>query len=538
MAKTSSGATTVAPRITRAAQPPADSALPRVGPLDDASIEYVMELLPGLPFWEDDHREHGPRRRGARTIMEWLLRFPGAGWQQRWLNSGADDGVAWIEQITADDPRSRASAREEIHRGLYCLLALRLNLPSYGFIAANRPLALYTNIQATISPDAFGRAEKAAAVLGITTRHRIEAILILTKVVLHTGRRLDQLTEADVVGFRDWFRARDGRTKFGLHGAWDMLVAIGVLPVGSSLSNTVRQGQRPTAELVDRHRIASQPVRALLIRYLDERRPSLDYGPFLTLVAILAGTFWADLQAHHPGLNTIDLPREVATAWKQRLRVIVGRDGVARERKNYLDVLIRVRSFYLDLQEWALQDPSWAPWAVASPITKSDTAGLLKARRKVIAEMHQRVRERLPHLPILVDTADQYRCEQAALLDAANATPVGELFTHDGRQYRRTVHKSYTRGWARTQPPTTVVVEEVPTATVIDQTKVESDAFWAWAAIEVLRHTGVFSGGRPLPRRSDPRVCAAQRLIRRMLAAATGVGQASPQACCGTAFGS
>ncbi|HKT04206.1 MAG TPA: site-specific integrase, partial [Rugosimonospora sp.] len=209
-------------------------------------------------------------------------------------------------------------------------------------------------------------------------------------------------------------------------------------------------------------------------------------------VGILAGNFWADLEAHHPGLDTIALPRDVATAWKQRLRVIVGRDGSTRERKNYLDVLIRVRSFYLDLQEWALQDPSWAAWAVASPISKADTAGLLKARRKVIAEMHQRTRERLPHLPILVDTADRHRRQQTALLNAATATTVGTLFTHDGKQYRRTMHRSHTVGWARTRPPAdVVVVEDLSTGKVYDLTRVESDAFWAWAAIEVLRHTGV-----------------------------------------------
>ena len=40
-----------------------------------------------------------------------------------------------------------------------------------------------------------------------------------------------------------------------------------------------------------------------------------------------------------------------------------------------------------------------------------------------------------------------------------------------------------------------------------------------------LAETGAFSRGRPLRRRSDPRVCAAQRLVERTLVAATGVVQ-------------
>ena len=38
-------------------------------------------------------------------------------------------------------------------------------------------------------------------------------------------------------------------------------------------------------------------------------------------------------------------------------------------------------------------------------------------------------------------------------------------------------------------------------------------AFWAWAAVEVLRLTGIFSRGHPLWRKPVLRVCAAQRLM-------------------------
>jgi hypothetical protein len=64
-------------------------------------------------------------------------------------------------------------------------------------------------------------------------------------------------------------------------------------------------------------------------------------------------------------------------------------------RKNIHALLMRVRSFYLDIQQWALEDPSWVPWAVPSPVRKADTQGYEKARRKTVAAMRQRVRERL-----------------------------------------------------------------------------------------------------------------------------------------------
>ena len=43
--------------------------------------------------------------------------------------------------------------------------------------------------------------------------------------------------------------------------------------------------------------------------------------------------------------------------------------------------------------------------------------------------------------------------------------------------------------------------------------------------VALLYDSGNFSRGRPLRRRSDPRVCAAQRLVERTLVAATGVVQ-------------
>lgn len=42
--------------------------------------------------------------------------------------------------------------------------------------------------------------------------------------------------------------------------------------------------------------------------------------------------------------------------------------------------------------------------------------------------MHQRVRERLPHLPLLIQTAERVHREAAALLEAARATPLNGIF--------------------------------------------------------------------------------------------------------------
>lgn len=240
---------------------------------------------------------------------------------------------------------------------------------------------------------------------------------------------------------------------------------------------------------MDSYQIQCQAIRDVLVRYINERRPAMDYSSFRTLAGTLAGSFWRNIEQHHPGLDTLNLPSDVTEAWKQRMLFTTkpGREGLPR--KSYLELMIRVRAFYLDIAEWALEDPSWAPWAMASPIRRADTEGITAHHKKVTSQMHQRIRERLQQLPILVETAERHRAEQAALLTAANATAVGDSFDHDGTGWRRVNHKTQGRFEPDSHPA--VLVENIASRERVDVTRGEAEAFWAWAIIETLRHTGV-----------------------------------------------
>jgi hypothetical protein len=89
----------------------------------------------------------------------------------------------------------------------------------------------------------------------------------------------------------------------------------------------------------------------------------------------------ADLAIHHPGIDSLRLPDEVATAWKQRLRTKPKTISTAAGEKvtidvprlNYRECLIPVRAFYLDIAQWAVDDPGrWAQWAVPCPIKEQE----------------------------------------------------------------------------------------------------------------------------------------------------------------------
>jgi site-specific recombinase XerD len=464
----------------------------RVGPTDGLPGNEILDMLSSLPIWSVGGKDLQRRRwRGAQEILELLTRCPGEGWQDRWLASGADQGTDWIAALVADTSATENNKRLRLTSGMCCLLLCRTVLPSYQFLNSYQAQNLFIYTQQVLRPDLFTRmAQHATTTLGVGKRRLSEALATISKIVLHTGRDVDQLTADDLLTYRAWQLQRCGKPRPGLTLAWILLRGITDLGEHATIRDAVRLGQRPTAELVDAYRLRCRPVRDVLVRYLDERRASMDYGTLHGLVGLLVGNFWADIELHHPEIDSLHLPEKVAEAWKQRLRVVQRKGGTTWPRKSYLTVLMKVRAFYLDLQEWALEDPSWAPWAVASPVRRGDTAGLAKAQKQTTARMHQRVRDRLPQLPTLVEAAERHRADQADLLAAATGTAIGQTFEYDRRGFRRVVPKSYHATCYRDQIPP-VQVEDLGTGEQIDLTRSEDEAFSAWSIVETLRHTGV-----------------------------------------------
>ncbi|WP_327117389.1 hypothetical protein OHB12_07395 [Nocardia sp. NBC_01730] len=122
-------------------------------------------------------------------------------------------------------------------------------------------------------------------------------------------------------------------------------------------------------------------MRDLLIDYLRERQPSLDFASLDAVSRTLAGLFWARVEALAPGIDTLRLPPQVVRAWKDELatveRTTISPSGdrvkVPVPRLNLKDELIRVRALYLDIAHWAVEDPTrWASWVAPCPITDAE----------------------------------------------------------------------------------------------------------------------------------------------------------------------
>ncbi len=144
--------------------------------------------------------------------------------------------------------------------------------------------------------------------------------------------------------------------------------------------------------------------------------------------------------------------------------------------------MIAVRMLYRDIARWAGDDPArWGPWAVPCPIRDSDI-NIAQQTTRTKSRMDQRTRERIPVMPALVARVTQARRRAAELLPAAHATLPGQEFTHDQAAWRRAeLRKASPRVWAI----------DPASGNRVDLTRAEEVAFWTWAAVEVLRHTGI-----------------------------------------------
>jgi integrase len=437
------------------------------------------------------------RIRGLSWLLDWLADQPGQTWQQRWMASGADAaGGAWRRvPIAWQQERGRESRwlRAELSGALVMVICGDLVRPSLSCLVAGAAGkgSLTRNLARTRDPQGFVRLRQlcdadpcvSAVAASLTLRRSAE-------IIAAKGGALADITVGDALELMDreaesfTCPTRDHKVFYR------MLRELGNF--GDEAPGRLRAfrtaGQLTPDELVDRYQLQCRPVRDLLVDYLRERQPAMDYTSLKNLAYYLAQRFWADLEQHHPGIGSLHLPREVAAAWKQRQRtkpqMITSAAGeksvIMVERVGYRQCLTPVRALYLDLSQWAIEDPGrWARWAAPCPVSQEEISQR-KFQRHRKARMDARTRERLPVLPVLVRTADERRKNAAALLQAARQTPPGQPFTAAGQTLTRPVTKTAGKIWAGD-----------PAAGKRRDLGHEDDhAFWAWAAVEVLRLTG------------------------------------------------
>ena len=348
------------------------------------------------------------------------------------------------------------------------------------------------------SRDVEGFAQLAAACdadPGVSVVARSQALYRAAMIIAAKGGSLFDITVGDVVELLDAqaelrVSAAAGRTLL-----YRLLHQMGIL--GPAAPPTLRAlrtaGQRSPAELIDRYRLACRPVRDLLVSYLRERQPALDYTSLDSLATFLGKLFWSDLERHHPGIDSLHLSvrggRRVEATPANRHEDghhADGREGRGGRRADQLP---------------GVPDPGAGPLpgpgslGGRGPGPLGDLGGAVPDRRRgdqhgrkpngsCKSRMDSRTRERLPVLPVVVRCVAERRTATAALLEAARQARPGDEFTAAGTTLVRSAVEPRSgagKVWAH----------DPAGGRRRDLVREEDHAFWSWAIVEVLRATGV-----------------------------------------------
>jgi integrase len=468
-------------------------------PATAQGAEETLRRLTSPPFLPKVKETQAGRRRGTAKLLRWLSSFPGDTWQQRWEASRAEDhpGGSWVQlpvQWLRENGLGASYDDNDLSSGLLMLVCGDVIRPGLAWMLTRAHKHLAPVMEAVRDPGGFARLRELAesGPPAALKDARLAATRIATLLACKGGV-ISDITVGDCVELADTQRrvhARGGQRKVDFYLR---LHALGIFPDGAPA--TIRafgmaQGQLTIGELVDRYQLQCKPVRDLIVDYLRERQPALDYASLDSVSASL-GRFWSAIEALSPGISTLRLPPDVARAWKGDLqtlkRTVTGADGVktvvTSPRLNAKDELIRVRAFYLDIAQWATEEPArWAQWTVPCPVSDTEISRAKELRRRK-ARMDQRTRERLPVLPVLTRTAAERKTAAARRLQAALQTPPGEVIEGTGGTLRRAVApKANGRHvWA----------EDTAAGKRRNLSYEEEETFWAFATIEVLRLTGI-----------------------------------------------
>ncbi|MGN9847372.1 tyrosine-type recombinase/integrase [Nonomuraea sp. H19] len=472
-----------------------------VWPTTTLAVDEVEQLVRKATSTSNQY-SGAHQRRGAQRLLRWFTCFPAETWQQRWQASGAEENADWRDTaghwLAEQSIGTVARNPVELASGFLILVSLDVLRPSLSHLLQRKHNAVcLTDEMARVrDPAGFALLRETVAATPALQAEGSAAIAMIAKIMAAKGGTVAEVTVGDCVEAYD-LRKAAGRRATYMAAAYTLLRQVGVLPAeapGSFRALTRTTGELSVEALLDRYPIACQSIRAVILDYLRERQPAVDYGTLNELAFMLGGKFWADLERHHPGIDSLHLAPDVVAAWKERrqykIRKVRHSDGsLTEERIKRLsdNELTAVGAFYQDIAQWALEEPTrWGPWVAPCPIRDSDLmVRQSKVNKHRKARMYQRTRERLPVLPLLVKTARDRLDAARRRLQAASAVEAGQDFEVDGQRWRRPILAR-----DRLLSPLVWAVDPA-TGSRRDLGTEEDEAFWAWAIIETLRHTGV-----------------------------------------------
>jgi hypothetical protein len=271
-------------------------------------LEETVLRLTSPPFVPEANGTRAARRRGTSWMLRWLASFPGETWQERWEASGIEGhpGGSWARLPVGwlrEGGRTASYDADDLSSGLLMLICGDVIRPAMPWMVTRAHRHLVPVMEAVRDPDGFARLRELAA--SGPAESLADARLAATRIatlLACKGGVISDITVGDCVEMADTQRlvhSRGGQKKVDFYLR---LRALGIFPADAPATIRafgVALGQLTVEELVDRYRLQCKPVRDLIVDYLRERQPSLDYASLDAISGSLAGRFWARVEVPH-----------------------------------------------------------------------------------------------------------------------------------------------------------------------------------------------------------------------------------------------
>jgi hypothetical protein len=148
------------------------------------------------------------RARQVSEVLGWLEQFEGNTWEQRWLASGADAApTTWRQAVRPNGSGAGVGA------AMNALMVARLLRPLYGWQLTTRArFHLSSRMLEVNDAEALGRLRRLPVYQRALLRHQFDAEACLSRVMIRTGRTLEQLQGDDLLHYADVVKT-SGRTR-------------------------------------------------------------------------------------------------------------------------------------------------------------------------------------------------------------------------------------------------------------------------------------------------------------------------------------
>jgi hypothetical protein len=237
-------------------------------PMTCKPAQEVLAALQMPPYDTSKSNTGRYRFAGARAILSWLAGFPGTSWQERWEVSPAACPRQWAEQgQTWVASASDVTRWSTVQAGLLTLAGADVVRLPLAWLVGHRSTHLRQFFEEVRDPAGFARLETHVDPGRWSTLASGKARLAPARILVARGGGLADITVGDAIEYDTAVREAGG-TRSGcgstLFCSWPR--ELGHLPADAP--TTLRllgrvTGQLTCEQLVDRHGVASAPIRGL-----------------------------------------------------------------------------------------------------------------------------------------------------------------------------------------------------------------------------------------------------------------------------------